>query len=65
MEWTESISKAVQYIEDNITESISVDAVARYVGISPFYFQKGFSMLCGLSVMEYIRSRRLLCRNVC
>ncbi|MGE4541948.1 MAG: effector binding domain-containing protein [Bacteroidales bacterium] len=59
MEWTESISKAVQYIEDNITESISVDAVARYVGISPFYFQKGFSMLCGLSVMEYIRSRRL------
>jgi AraC family transcriptional regulator len=59
MEWTESIGKAVRYIEDNITENISSDEVAHHVGISSFYFQKGFSMLCGLSVAEYIRNRRL------
>jgi len=27
--------------------------------ISPFYFQKGFAMLCGFTVGEYIRQRRL------
>lgn len=59
MEWMESISEAVKYIEDNITENITADDVANHVCISEFYFQKGFSMLCGLSVMEYIRNRRL------
>lgn len=59
MEWMESISEAVKYMEDNITENINAEDVANHVCISPFYFQKGFSMLCGLSVMEYIRNRRL------
>lgn len=59
MEWSESISKAVDYIENYITDDISTEDVARYINISPFYFQKGFSMLCGLTVMEYIRNRRL------
>lgn len=27
--------------------------------ISPFYFQKGFAMLCGFTVGEYVRQRRL------
>lgn len=59
MEWTESISKAIAYIEDHITDNISVNDVAKSVYISPFYFQKGFNMLCGISVSEYIRNRRL------
>ena len=33
--------------------------VARYVHISEFYFQKGFAMLCGFTISEYIRKRRL------
>ena len=59
MEWMTIISEAVDYIEANITDNLTVDDVARYVGISPFYFHKGFSMLCGYSLMEYIRNRRL------
>ena len=59
MEWIESISKAINYIEDNLTEELSVDKIANYVFISPFYFQKGFSMLCGFTVSDYIRQRRL------
>ena len=59
MEWTKAISTAIEYIENNITEGISAETVARQVNISPFYFQKGFSLLCGYTVMEYIRSRRL------
>lgn len=59
MEWMKSISEAVEYIESHITENITADDVANHVCISSFYFQKGFSMLCGFSVMEYIRNRRL------
>lgn len=59
MEWAESISKAIEYIENNITESISVDDIAKHVNISPFYFQKGFSLLCGYTITEYMRNRRL------
>ncbi|MDD4493341.1 MAG: helix-turn-helix domain-containing protein [Eubacteriales bacterium] len=59
MEWMESISRAIEYIENHITEEISIDSIARQVSISPFYFQKGFSLLCGFTVMEYIRKRRL------
>lgn len=59
MEWTQTISKAVDYMETHITDDISVEDVAREVLLSPFYFQKGFHFLCGITVAEYIRNRRL------
>jgi AraC family transcriptional regulator len=59
MEWMESIGRAIGFIEDHITEEISIESIARQVNISPFYFQKGFSLLCGFTVMEYVRKRRL------
>ena len=59
MEWIESIREAISYIEENITEDLSMNEIADRVNISPFYFQKGFGMLCGYSLSEYIRGRRL------
>lgn len=59
MEWTESISRAIEFIENHITEDITVGDIANYVNISAFYFQKGFSLLCGYTITEYIRNRRL------
>lgn len=59
MEWVNAISEAIEYIENHITEDISAEDAARHVNISPFYFQKGFSMLCGYTIAEYIRNRRL------
>lgn len=59
MEWMKAIEDAVTYIETHIAEDIDTEAVARHVCISPFYFQKGLSMLCGYTVAEYIRCRRL------
>ncbi len=59
MEWMEIIGNSIQYMEDHITENITVEDVAKGVGVSSFYFQKGFAMLCGFSVSEYIRNRRL------
>ncbi|MEG1524528.1 MAG: AraC family transcriptional regulator [Clostridia bacterium] len=59
MEWVGSISEAIRYIEENLTEELTVAQIAKHALISPFYFQKGFSMLCGFTVGDYIRQRRL------
>ena len=59
MEWMEAIRKSIQYTEEHITDDLTADMVAEYVNISPFYFQKGFAMLCGCTIAEYIRNRRL------
>lgn len=59
MEWVYSIKKAIDYIEENLADDLSIENIAYHVSISPFYFQKGFSMLCGFTVMDYIRFRRL------
>lgn len=59
MDWVMIIENAVEYIEMNLTDDLSISRITHEVHISPFYFQKGFSMLCGYSVGEYIRMRRL------
>ena len=59
MEGTEVIGEAIDYIEAHIEEEIFLNDIANHVHISPFYFHKGFSMLCGFSLNEYIRNRRL------
>lgn len=59
MNWVDCISEAVEYIETHLNEDLSIDMIAKHVSLSPFYFQKGFSMLCGFTVGEYIRFRRL------
>lgn len=59
MEWMAIIGNSIQYIEEHITDNITTDSIARAVNVSPFYFQKGFAMLCGYTVGEYIRNRRL------
>lgn len=59
MNWSESISRAIEYIENNLTKDITIEGISNYSYISSFYFQKGFSMLCGYTISEYIRNRRL------
>lgn len=59
MEWMKIIGDSIRYIESHLTEELTVEEVADAVHVSPFYFQKGFAMLCGFSVAEYIRNRRL------
>lgn len=59
MEWSESISRAVDYIESHIKEELTIADIAMQALVSPYYFQKGFSMLCGFTVGEYIKKRRL------
>ncbi len=59
MGWIEGVGEAIRYIEENITEELTIENIAKQAFVSPFYFQKGFAMLCGYTVGEYIRQRRL------
>lgn len=59
MGWTEIIGTAINYIEEHIHEELLPEVIAQKAAVSPFYFQKGFAMLCGMSMGEYIRGRRL------
>lgn len=53
------IQRAIDHIEENITEELDLDEIAKQAMCSPYYFQKIFGILCGITVGEYIRSRRL------
>lgn len=61
MNWCESISRSIEYIENNLTNDITIEDISNYSYISSFYFQKGFSIICGYSLSEYIRNRKLSC----
>ena len=59
MDWITGLQKAVDYIEDHLTETIDYEKVAAQSFSSSYHFQRVFSILCGFTVGEYIRNRRL------
>jgi len=59
MDWVKGIQDAISYIEDNITEELDYQEISRRAFVSSFHFQRIFSILCGYTLGEYIRNRRL------
>lgn len=59
MNYTEGLGNAIDYIEENLTGELDFNEIAKRSGFSVFYFQRIFGILCGCSLGEYIRSRRL------
>lgn len=59
MDWIIGMQKAIDYMEDHLTETIDYDVVAAQSYSSSYHFQRVFSILCGFTVGEYIRNRRL------
>ena len=59
MEWLTSIRTAIDYMEKHLTDDISAQDVADHVFLSLFFLQKGFSLMTGYGIGEYIRNRRL------
>lgn len=56
---SEGIQSSIRYIEENITEPLEIRDIAAQAYVSAFHFQRIFSVLCGMTVGEYIRARRL------
>lgn len=59
MHWIDGIQKAIDYMEDHLTEDMDYQEIAAQGFSSSYHFQRIFSILCGFTVGEYIRNRRL------
>lgn len=59
MEWLERLNQAIDYIEDNLSETIDYDQAAQIACCSTFHFQRMFSYIAGVPLSEYIRRRRM------
>ena len=59
MEWISGLQKAIDYIEEHLTEDLDFAEIAAQAYSSNFHFQRVFSILCGFTLGEYIRCRRL------
>ena len=59
MDWITGIQNAINYIEEHLTEELDYEQIAKESFSSPFHFQRVFSILCGYTLGEYIRNRRL------
>lgn len=59
MHWIDGLQKAIDYIEEHLTDNINYEEIAKQSFSSTFHFQRVFSILCGYTLGEYIRNRRL------
>jgi AraC family transcriptional regulator len=51
--------KALWYIETHLASALTLDEVAAMGGVSRFHMVRSFAAATGLSVMRYVRARRL------
>jgi len=59
MDWYRGMSMAIDYMEENMTDTIELTKCAQYVRCSTWEFQRIFSFITDTTVSEYIRKRRL------
>ena len=59
MDWITGIQRALDYTEEHLTGKVDYETAARQACSSAFHFQRMFSMLCGFTLGDYIRMRRL------
>ena len=51
--------KALWFIESHLAGALTLDEIAGVAGISRFHMVRAFAAATGLSVMRYVRARRL------
>ncbi|MCP4131984.1 MAG: AraC family transcriptional regulator [bacterium] len=59
MDYYNKIETAIDYIEENLTEKLTVEDVSGQVFSSKWHFQRIFRTMTGSSIYSYIRKRRL------
>ncbi|MDO4863367.1 MAG: AraC family transcriptional regulator [Ruminococcus sp.] len=57
--WIDGFQESIEYIEQNLTEALDTEDIAAKAALSSFYYQRIFGALCGMTVGEYIRARRM------
>lgn len=53
------LNHVIDYIEDHLTDDLSLEIISEYAGVSDYHFRKIFFYLTGLTLSEYIKNRKL------
>jgi len=54
-----AVGRAIWFIESHVSGDLSLDDIAKSVGVSRYYLVRAFGVVTGRSVMRYVRGRRL------
>ncbi|UOY92437.1 AraC family transcriptional regulator [Ectobacillus sp. JY-23] len=53
------LNEVIDYIEEHLTDDLSLEVISAYAGVSDYHFRKIFFYLSGITLSEYIKNRRL------
>ncbi len=59
MEWIDGLNDAMDYIEECMPGDIDLAELARRATCSQFHLQRMFPYLCGMTLSDYVRRRRM------
>ena len=59
MEWVERFNKAINFIEEHLTDEIDYEQVAKIACCSSYHFQRMFHYLTEVPLSEYLRRRKM------
>ncbi|WP_374954748.1 helix-turn-helix domain-containing protein [Paenibacillus sp. AR247] len=59
MVYSNRIQHSIRFMEEQLHEPLTLEQIAAEAGFSPFHFHRLFRRETGLSIAEYLRSRRL------
>lgn len=59
VDYAEEMTYALQYIEKNLTRSLTLESAASYMNISPHYFSKLFKGQVGENFIDYVTDRKV------
>lgn len=58
-EWHQNVQRMIDWIEENITDSLLLGRISELLNYSPFYCTKQFHAITGMSLRNYIRLRKV------
>lgn len=59
MEWLSALNRTIDYLEKNLLSESTAD-VASHAGISSVYLNKGFEIMTGMSISQYVKKQKTL-----
>ena len=59
MNLIEQLNRAIEYIEENLTDAEALASVADVTSYSTYHFQRIFNYLTDMPLSEYVRKRKM------
>ena len=53
------LNQVMEYIEDHLTEDLSLENISEFAGVSDYHFRTVFFHLSGMTLNEYVKKRKL------